>query len=128
MITALYAGLLGLLYAKLSLDTIQARRKHRISLGVGPNGEIEQIVSAHGNFAAYASMLILQLGMLELCDKMPVYAIHAFGLTMALGRGLHYAAFRSNRMNFKLRVLGMHLTLWPLILMSAMNVVFAWGK
>lgn len=122
MITAFYAGLLGMLYFKISLDTIRARVKHKISLGVGLHGEIERYVSAHGNFAAYTAMLLLQLFFLESIGKWPPYVLHIFGGCITVGRIFHYGAFRSESMNFKLRTLGMQLTLWPLILMSILNV------
>lgn len=126
MIIPIYAGILGLLFAKMSLDTIGARRKHQVSLGVGPNREIENFVSAHANFAAYVPVLLILAYLLEISGHIPAVFVHLLCMLFTLGRVLHYAAFCGTHMNFKLRVMGMQLTLWPLIVSSIANIVLFW--
>jgi uncharacterized membrane protein YecN with MAPEG domain len=121
MISFIYTGILGLVLFKLSLDTIAARRKHQISLGTGDNNEISSIVSAHANFIAYTPILLILLGIIEYSSFLPVLLIHALGVVIVLGRVLHYYAFKGE-MSFKPRVVGMHFTLWPLLLMSLIVV------
>ena len=121
MITSFYVGILGLLFIAITMDTIRARQKNQISLGYGENNEIIAIVSAHSNFVAYFFVVML---MLYLCEVSGVYSniiIHIFGAAFTIGRYLHYKAFRG-KMNFKLRKLGMYLTLWPILLLSVMNI------
>ena len=120
MIVSFYAGLLGLLYAAMSFETIGARRAKGISLGVGPNGEISSIVSAHSNFAAYSAFLLLQAAFLEL-SEVPAWSIHALCVAFTLGRVLHYLALR-REMNMSLRKTGMILTLSSMIVMSVLLV------
>ena len=122
MITCLYAGILAVLYFKLSLDVIRARKSHRISLGDGPNHEIAAVVSAHHNFASYSFFLLLLLALLEFSRLIPLMGLHVLAAAFTLGRVLHYIAFSSSKMNFKLRVIGMHLTLWPLLLLGLLNL------
>jgi uncharacterized membrane protein YecN with MAPEG domain len=127
MITSLFAGILGLIYAKLSLDTIAARRAHKISIGVGPNNEIASIVSAHSNFSSYSIYLLFLMYLCESSNAVPTIAIYILGSAFTLGRLLHYSAFKSQKMNFRRRVLGMQLTLWPLIILSLINIwIFIW--
>ncbi|WP_034719114.1 MAPEG family protein [Bacteriovorax sp. DB6_IX] len=127
MMTFLYASLLGVLYFLISLETINARRRNQISLGVGDNRQIEQIVSAHSNFSAYTPILLILLFGLENSEQVSPYIVHLFGLLIFFGRIFHYRAFRKEKMNFKYRVLGMRLTLWSLLVMSLVNI-WAIGK
>lgn len=122
MITSLYAGILACLFFKLSLDTIAARRKHQISLGHGPNNEIAAIVSAHANFAAYVPLLVLLLFSVESAEAIDAMVLHFIGVMAVTGRLLHYLAFRAEKMQFKARVAGMHLTLWPLLILAGLNI------
>lgn len=122
MITSLYAGVLGLLLTFLSLDVIKARRANKISLGTGAANEIEAIVSAHANFAAYVPVLLILTYLAESSGRVSPWLLHPVALAFTIGRALHYQAFRGATMNFKLRVLGMQLTLWSLMLLSALNL------
>ena len=121
MITGLYAAILALLYARISLKVIGARRQNRISLGAGPQGEISAIVSAHANFAAYVPLLLLLTYFLEVGGRTSPYVLHVIAAAYTFGRILHYLAFRGPEMKFRLRVAGMQLTLWPLIVLALLN-------
>ncbi len=120
--TSLYAGLLAVLYFKLSLDTIKARRRNKISLGVGANNEIVAIVSAHHNFASYVPLLLLLTFFAESSGQVSNAVLHGLAAAFTLGRALHYVAFARPKMDFKLRVVGMHLTLWPLVILAGLNL------
>lgn len=122
MITAIYAGLLGLIYFRLSLETIFARQKNQISIGSGKEDQIAQIVAAHSNFSAYAPLLLILMALAEYIGKVPLWTLHLYGVLITLGRLLHFLAFRG-KMNFPMRKVGMHMTLWPLLLMSLALVV-----
>lgn len=122
MVTSLYAGILAVLFIRLSIDTILGRRKHQISLGYGPNNEIEAVVSAHANFTAYVPLMLALLFFAESSNVFPSFVIHILAALFTIGRIQHYLAFKAKKMNFKLRVIGMHLTLWPLLLLGFMNI------
>lgn len=121
MITSLYAGLFGLLYMQITFDVIRHRRRHKVSIGFGKNKEVSQIVSAHANFSSFVPFAIILLYLLETSMALPQFLLHIFGLSIFLGRVLHYVAFRG-QMNFRLRLFGMVLTIFPLIAMSLLNV------
>lgn len=123
MIASLYTGILVLVYICISAETILARRKHKVSIGVGPNSEISSIVSAHANFAAYVPILILQLWFAESSQLIAPIWLHVIGVAIVVGRFSHYLAFRAPKMNFKLRVAGMQLTMWPMIVLAVINIV-----
>ncbi|MCB0376980.1 MAG: MAPEG family protein [Bdellovibrionales bacterium] len=122
MITLLYAGILGLFYFKISMDTIKARKKHQISMGYGKDNEIIQYVSAHNNFASYVIFLLLLLYLVESSQMYSPYLLHGLGTTFTLGRFFHYFAFVAGKMNFKRRVLGMQMTLIPLLILSLLCI------
>lgn len=122
MITQLYGGILALIYLALSIETIRARRKHKVSLGYGPNDEVASIVSAHNNFASYTVILLFLLFLLETAEIVNPIILHALAIAFTTGRLLHYLAFRKN-MRFKPRIAGMALTLMPLGFLGLLNMI-----
>lgn len=118
MITSLYIGILALLYLYISWAVIKQRRKHQISTGFGPNNEIRDIVSAHANFAAYVPIQLILLYCLDSSTYIPAIFIHILGIVIVLGRYLHFLAFSGDKMNFKYRIYGMQMTLFPLLIMG----------
>jgi uncharacterized membrane protein YecN with MAPEG domain len=122
MITGFYAGILGLLYFNMSLTTIKARRKHQVSLGPGQNDEIAPIVSAHGNFAAYVPLFLILLFIVETQGEWAIPLIHILAVLFLIGRFLHFKALTAEKMNFKFRKVGMHLTFWPLLTVSSLCI------
>lgn len=123
MITALYGGFLGLLFFFISLETIKARGAQNISLGVGDNNQIIHLVSAHNNFASYTPIFIILMYFLEL-HKVSDYLLHTIFIIFLIGRVLHFLTMKNKEQTFKKRKLAMHLTLWPLILSSCLNLIF----
>jgi uncharacterized membrane protein YecN with MAPEG domain len=111
MISSIYIGLLGLILFKISLETIKGRRKHQISLGPGDEDQIQAVVSAHSNFVAYAPFLAIMLFLHDSYFPIPKLIIHLVGIVTVLGRWFHFQAMISPKMNFKMRVLSMHMTL-----------------
>lgn len=120
MITSLYAALLALIFASISLETIKGRKRNKISLGVGNSNEILNLVSAHSNFSAYVPMILIMMALAENSDVVPNYGLHVIGSLVIIGRICHYIAFRGT-MNFKLRVIGMQLTIWPILILATIN-------
>ena len=122
MITSLYAGLLGLLFIKISIDCIKGRKNNLISLGMGENNELEQLVSAHSNFTSYAIFLLFLTYLAEQTMLVPAIALHILAGAFTLGRLFHFIAFKNGKMNFKLRIKGMQLTIFPLLLLALLNI------
>ncbi len=122
-ITALYASLLGLWLIVLSVRVILYRRESSISLGHKENQMLERRIRAQGNFAEYAPMAILFLGLLELQGG-PAWALHVLALLLLLGRVMHGYALSFTR-HSPLRVPGMALTLTSVVLLSLGNLLLA---
>lgn len=127
MITSLYASLLAILYFKISIDTVRARRRFKISLGTGENNELLKYVSAHSNFSAYTPMLLILTFLLETSEQFPPFVIYIIASVFTLGRLLHYLGMTAEKMNFKLRVPGMAMTFMSLNALAVLNL-FAYVK
>lgn len=126
LVTSLYAGLLTLFYFVISIATIKARRSKGISLGSGSDDEIIHLVSAHNNFSSYVPLFLILLYLLETQGSSQLW-IHALAMPFAVGRFFHFQSMKTENMNLKKRVLGMRLTLIPLVL-SAFGNVFIYLK
>ena len=87
-VTPIYAGLLALLYLLLSYRVVQSRGHGRPSLGDGGDQDLLRRIRGHGNFAEYVPLLLLMIAMLEF-NHLPVYLLHALGITLLIARLLH---------------------------------------
>jgi len=88
MITAIYAGLCGLLLVVLYVRVSQRRLATKIGMGVGGDTALEQRIRAHGNFIESVPIALVLLYLLEQSGVEPIY-IHAFGIALVLARLAH---------------------------------------
>ena len=122
-ITALYAGLLGVVLFVLSYRVVQQRRASSISLGHKEDKVLERRIRGHGNFVEYVPMCLILLAALEMQGG-PVWLVHGLGLMLLAGRLLHGYAFGFTDFS-PLRMPGAALTFTALALLSIANVVMA---
>ncbi len=115
-ITALYAGLLGLLLLVLSFRVVLVRRARGVSLGSGGDAELEQRIRTHANFIEYVPMLLVLLGLLE-ANGLPGWAVHALGSALLAARLAHPLGMAGHGMAW--RVLGASLTFTTLMVAAA---------
>ena len=87
-ITALYAGILGLMAIGLSALPGRMRGKLKISVGDGGNSELLLAMRRHANFVEYVPLALILIGLLEMNNVTPV-AIHALGAGLVLVRLSH---------------------------------------
>ncbi len=87
-ITALYAGLLALLFVFLSVHVIRRRLAKMVSLGDGGDAELSRRIRVHGNFAEYVPLGLILIGLSENLGA-PGMLVHALGLALLLGRVSH---------------------------------------
>lgn len=87
-ITALYAGLLTLLFLGLALRVVYLRRTEKVGLGDGGNRTLRKAVRAHGNLAESAPLTLLVMAIVELGGA-PGWALHAAGAATVGGRLMH---------------------------------------
>ena len=121
MITNLLVASMFLLFFRISIETIKVRKKYQVSLGHGDNKYVAKAVSAHSNFVSYVPFMLIMFYLVEVSGEFPKVLLGGVALAFFVGRLLHFIAFR-NKMNFKLRTLGMHLTVWPMVFLAACHL------
>lgn len=121
MVSALYASLSALLIVRLSLSVIKLRRKNRVRIGDGGNEELQLAIRTHANAIEYIPVALLLLMALEI-NGAPKILIHALGATLLTGRVLHAIGFPVG--DLKKRVLGMQITIYLLIGLAILNIVY----
>ncbi|NND45556.1 MAG: hypothetical protein HKN58_09550 [Xanthomonadales bacterium] len=113
-VTAMYAGLLGLLLILLSAQVSRQRRRARVSLGLGGDTELERAARAQGNFIEYVPLGLLLLLLLE-PEITRLWILHVLGTMLLLGRILHAIGMYPRGRAIKGRFWGTALT-WLMIL------------
>lgn len=124
VITAFYAGVVGLLYLALSFNVIKYRWRFKQSLGSGEQGKLESVIRIHGNFAEYVPLIIIMLGFLELGGASKL-TLHLFGALLVTGRVFHAIGLSMVKAPNPYRVLGMFMTFTVLIGASINLITFA---
>lgn len=87
-ITALYAGLLALLFIALAARISLLRRKHHVGIGSGGNQELALAVRVHANTAEHVPLALILLLIAEL-QGLTGWSLHLAGSAFFLGRVLH---------------------------------------
>ena len=127
-ITALYAGLIALLFLVLSARTIGARRTAKVEIGTATrNGEDRELlrrVRVHANCAEYAPIALLLIGLAESL-KAPSLLLHGLGAALVIGRTIHAYGLSQTPHIMVLRVVGMVLTLTVIAIAAATCLWFS---
>jgi uncharacterized protein len=121
MITSIYASFSAILIVRLSLSVIKLRGKNRISVGDGGNEELLLAIRTHANAVEYIPIALLLLLTLEL-NGAPKILIHLLGATLIIGRIIHAMGLPAK--NLQKRVLGMQITIYLLIALALLNILF----
>ncbi|MCK9397985.1 MAG: MAPEG family protein [Methylobacter sp.] len=121
MITSIYASLAALLIVRLSLSVIKLRRKNRVSVGDGGIDELQLAIRTHSNAVEYIPIALMLLLTLEL-NGAPKILIHILGVTLLVGRILHAMGLPAK--DLRKRVLGMQITIYLLIALAILNILF----
>ncbi len=96
VITALYAGLLGLIGVYLGARVTFRRGSTKTMTGSGDDDVLARGVRAHGNFAEWIPLTLILLALIEMIGA-PVLAVHVFGIAVVVGRVLHTLGLLSTR-------------------------------
>ena len=117
-LTAIYLGILALLYAVLSIRVVLLRGKHRVSLGDGGNSELTSAIRAHAHFAEYVPIIALMIALLEMSGTTAT-RLHLMLGALLLARILHPFGMSAapGTLRFRFRTVGVGLTF--LVLVSA---------
>lgn len=108
-ITALYAGLTGLLLFSFSFRVSLMRIKMSKVEGIISEGRLTNAVRLQANLTEYAPMAIILILLAELLLA-PAWILHVFGIMFLSGRILHLIGFSSRPKKPLLRMAGMVLT------------------
>ena len=112
VITAFYAGVLALILVGLAMRVIRIRRGKRIGIGDGNDDNLARRIRAHANFTEYVPIALVMMLLIELAGY-PAWTLHALGLALIVGRGVH--AWSLPAQSLTGRTIGMVLTFAVLI-------------
>jgi len=87
-VTALYAGLNGLILLVLAIRVARQRGISQVGLGTGGDAALERASRIHGNAVENIPIVLILLGLAEACGSSPVL-LHGIGIALTLGRLLH---------------------------------------
>ena len=124
--TGLYAALLGLLFVVLSVRALRLRRKLRIAVGDAGNPKLLRAMRVHSNFAEYIPLSLFLIYLAEAQGANGLF-IHALGVSLVVGRLSHSYGVSQLNEDFRFRVVGMALTLTPIIVAS-IYLLFAYAS
>ncbi len=124
-ISALYAGLLGLLAFVLAAGVGRVRLSSGVSIGDDGNKEVIAAMRRHANFIEFVPLCLILIGLLEL-NGVGSTVIHALGATLLVSRICHAVGYRADGSIDILRTIGALGTTLTLIVSSiwAITVFF----
>ena len=122
-ITALYAGLNGLILLVLAIRVARQRGVSKVGIGTGGDAVLERAIRIHGNAVESIPIVLILLGLAEACGSKPLL-LHGIGIALTLGRLFHiWGLTRSSGASFG-RVAGMSLTSLALAVGAVRAVLF----
>lgn len=120
-ITIFYAGILGLMAIALGAGPGSYRGKVGVDFGDGGDQTLAMMMRRHANFVENAPLAIILIALLEM-QAVSMIAIHALGLAVVIGRGLHAYAF-SQGVKSPMRGIGAGLTALAIVVASIWGIV-----
>jgi uncharacterized protein len=123
-ITALYAGLNGLILLVLAIRVARQRGVSKVGLGTGGDVVLERASRIHGNAAENIPIVLILLGLAEACGSSPIL-LHGIGIALTLGRLLHVWGLMQSSGASVGRAAGMSLT-WLALAVGAIRALL-WG-
>ena len=126
MITAAYAGLLGLVFLGLTVRVVRRRGAVKAALGDGGDVVLERRIRAHGNFAEFVPLVLVLMTLLEL-QSVSGWILHLVGACLLVGRVIHGLNISREDEVLAGRAAGMALTLTALGVASIAALLRAFG-
>lgn len=104
-ITALYAGLLGLLSLYVSFQAGRLRGQLNVPVGDGGKQELLLAMRRHANFVEYVPIALILIGLLEMNNAAST-GIHLLGFALLVTRISHAIGIKSDSTNNAARIFG----------------------
>ena len=123
-VTALYAGLLALVYLILSVWVIRVRIRQKVHAGDKGDPVMANAMRVHANFAEYVPMALILLLLAEM-QGAPALALHVLGAVLLLARIMHALGMAALPHKPPLRGGGAVLTFLVLFVGGAANIAHA---
>ena len=117
----LVTAILLFIFVALSFNAAFTRRKSGLAVGEGDNETLLRAVRAHGNFTEFTPMFLISLIVVDQLSKNCDY-VGILGLLFIIGRIFHALSMFLKK--GILRVIGMMLTLVPLISNLIYSLIF----
>jgi uncharacterized membrane protein YecN with MAPEG domain len=125
-IVALYAGLLGLLAAALTLNVILNRVRSGVESGDGGVAGLMQALRAHGNFVEQAPIALILIASAEAAGAR-ILVVHILGVALLVARFASAGALTRTIQQSPLRQFGGGLSVLLLIAASLATLLAAAG-
>lgn len=124
-ITALYAGLCGILIIALAFRVVQFRRTQRVGIGSGEDRSNEIRVRAHANAIEYIPIALILMLIAEL-SGLPAVWLHILGGVFVLARLIHALGFTASGGGYHPgRMWGTALSWVVILALAAIDIGFA---
>lgn len=123
-ITALYAGLLGLLSMVIAFKAGSLRGKKNIPIGDGGDRELLLAMRRHSNFIEYVPLALILIGVLELNHVKPM-VLHALGAALVIARVSHAFGLKPDKLQVPARFIGASLTALVVVVASVWAIAVA---
>jgi uncharacterized protein len=122
--TALYAGLLSLMYGALAVRVVRLRLQLNVRLSDAGDVQLQRAVRTHAHFAEYVPLLLLLMLLLEV-NGTPAIGLHAFGGLLLVSRVLHAVGVSAETENVRWRMASMVCT-FTLLSGAALALMGGW--
>ena len=126
-VTAVVAALLTLLFLALSVRVIRVRRAAKTAIGDGGSAGLLRATRVHGNFAEYAPLALILLGLSESLHA-PRWLVAVLGVALLTGRLVHAIGVSQRNENLAFRTAGMMLTFGVLICAATTCLIAGLGN
>lgn len=123
-ITALYAALLGLLAAALTVRVILGRVRSGVQAGDGGDAQLAQAIRAHANLSEQAPLALLLIALAEVTGASGA-VVHALGAALLVARLANAWGLSHSLGPTKPRQAGAGLTVL-VVTVTALMILFRW--
>ncbi len=122
LITALYAGLNGLVALWLAINVTRNRAKRDIDFGDNGDADMQRVIRVHGNNSEYVPLALVLLAVIEIVGA-PALAIHVLGAGLFVARAWHAQGLYSSPGRSAGRLVGQTVT-WLVVLLASTYAIY----